>query len=92
MTADKNKPLAGKRVLVTRAREQSAELLQALAEAGAEPVLFPVMGFCVPANREPFDEALRSLERFDWLIFTSQNAVQAFSQRAAELRRQSCAD
>jgi uroporphyrinogen III methyltransferase / synthase len=85
LTADKNKPLAGKRVLVTRAREQSGELLQALTEAGAEPVLFPVMGFCAPANRAPFDEALRSLEQFDWLIFTSQNAVQAFSERAAEL-------
>jgi uroporphyrinogen III methyltransferase / synthase len=85
LTTDNNKPLAGKRVLVTRAREQCAELLQALTEAGAEPVLFPVMGFCAPANRAPFDEALRSLEQFDWVIFTSQNAVQAFSQRAAEL-------
>ncbi len=85
LTAGKNKPLAGKRVLVTRTREQAGEFLRALTDAGAEPVIFPAVGFYPPMNRAPFDEALRSLERFDWLIFTSRNAVHAFSQRAAEL-------
>ncbi|HYL09768.1 MAG TPA: uroporphyrinogen-III synthase [Candidatus Acidoferrales bacterium] len=86
MTADNDKPLAGKRVVVTRAREQAAELAGALREAGAEPVLLPMVGFSPPANAALFDEALRALDQFDWLIFTSQNAVQAFSQRAAELK------
>jgi uroporphyrinogen III methyltransferase/synthase len=86
LTADNDKPLAGKRVVVTRAREQAAELACALREAGAEPVLLPMVGFSPPANPAAFDEALGSLDQFDWLIFTSQNAVQAFSQRAAELK------
>ncbi|MCH7811191.1 MAG: uroporphyrinogen-III C-methyltransferase [Chloroflexi bacterium] len=74
------RPLFGKRVLVTRTREQASELARALAEAGAEPVELPTIEI-----KQRYDEAklkaaavALSEERYAWLIFTSANAVDIF--------------
>src|SRR5437899_1504051 len=83
---DKNhKPLAGKRVVVTRALEQSQSLLDALRAAGAEPVLLPLVAFASPDSSVELDACLRNSARFDWVFFTSQNALRAVQQRCAEL-------
>ncbi len=74
-------PLAGKRVVVTRAESQSAILAAALRARGAEVVSFPLIQILPPVDYAPLDSALRSLANFDWLIFTSQNAVTAVSDR-----------
>jgi uroporphyrinogen-III synthase len=78
-------PLAGRRILVTRAAHQSGKLSAALRAVGAEPVEVPVLEIRAPLSYEPLDAALRRLNEYDWLIFTSVNTVQAFQSRAADL-------
>jgi uroporphyrinogen-III synthase len=80
-----HKPLAGKRVVVTRAVEQSQSLADALREAGAEPVLLPLVAFAPPDNSTDLDSCLKNSSRFDWVFFTSQNALRAVQQHCASL-------
>ena len=78
-------PLAGRRVLVTRAVHQAGKLSDGLRALGAEPVEVPVLEIRPPASFEPLDAALRKLGDYDWLILTSANTVRAVTDRAAEL-------
>jgi uroporphyrinogen-III synthase len=78
-------PLAGKRVVITRAESQSASLAAALSANGAEVVSLPLIQILPPLDYVPLDSALRDLANFDWLIFTSQNAVTAISNRLSAL-------
>jgi uroporphyrinogen-III synthase len=78
-------PLAGKRVVITRAESQSATLAAALRAKGAEVVLLPLIQIVSPKDFTPLDSALSRLASFDWLIFTSQNAVAAVAGRLAAL-------
>ena len=77
--------LAGRRIAVTRAPEQAGELARLLAENGAEVVLCPLVAFERAEDSAPLDAALRRLKEFDWLLFTSQNAVRFFEERRREL-------
>ena len=79
------KPLAGKRVVVTRALEQSQSLIDALRDAGAEPVLLPMVAFAPADNLAELDACLKNSGRFDWVFFTSQNALRAVQQRCVAL-------
>jgi uroporphyrinogen III methyltransferase / synthase len=72
------RPLFGKRVLVTRPREQSAELCDALAVLGAEPIEAPMIRIAPPEDPAPLQEVAARAGEFDWIVFTSGNAVQAF--------------
>jgi uroporphyrinogen-III synthase len=84
--ADQNPlPLAGKRVVSTRAESQSASLTAALRAHGAEVVALPLIQILPPSDYSPFDSALLEFNSFDWLIFTSQNAVTATTDRLAAL-------
>jgi len=76
-------PLAGKRVVITRAESQSATLAAALRAHGAEVISLPLIQILPPLDYAPLDRALRDLAKFDWLIFTSQNAVTGVSDRLA---------
>jgi len=78
-------PLAGKRVVITRAESQSATLAAALRAHGAEVVSLPLIQILPPLDYAPLDSALRSQSSFGWLIFTSQNAVTAVAERLAVL-------
>jgi len=78
-------PLAGRRVLVTRAAHQAGKLSEGLRALGAEPVEVPVLEIQPPAGYDAIDLALRRLDSYDWLILTSANTVRAFAERAAEL-------
>jgi uroporphyrinogen-III synthase len=80
-------PLAGKRVIITRAKTQSAELLQKLTELGAIPISLPMLSFAPPADCSALDEALIHMDQFDWIIFTSANAVRAVIERGNTLER-----
>ena len=73
--------LAGKRVVVTRAAAQALDLLKALQYAGAVPILLPVIQILPPENYAALDGALRRLGEFDWILFTSQNAVRIVHER-----------
>jgi uroporphyrinogen-III synthase len=78
-------PLAGKRVLVTRAAHQAGKLSEGLCALGAEPVKVPVIEIRPPEDLAPLDRALRELSSYDWLILTSANTVRALADRAAAL-------
>lgn len=78
-------PLAGRRILVTRAAHQAGKLSEGLRALGAEPVEVPVLEIQPPTSFELLDEALRQFNQYDWLILTSANTVRVLAERAAEL-------
>lgn len=80
----RTKPLAGKRVLVTRTREQAGALSESLLAVGAQPVELPVIRIVPPEDWAPLDRALRALAEnaaYDWLILTSANGVKMVLER-----------
>ena len=78
-------PLAGKRILVTRARRQAGRLSEELSRLGAEPIEIPAIEIVPPASFEALDAAVEDPARFDWLIVTSTNAVRAIRERCEKL-------
>ncbi len=80
-----NRPLFGRRVLVTRTREQASTLSESLARLGAAPVEVPVIEVQGLDAYEALDDALRGMEGFDWLVFTSANGVAAVRERLLAL-------
>jgi uroporphyrinogen-III synthase/uroporphyrinogen III methyltransferase/synthase len=72
-------PLAGRRVLVTRAAHQAGKLSEGLRALGAEPVEVPVLEIQPPADSAPLDRALSLIDSYDWLILTSANTVHAIA-------------
>jgi uroporphyrinogen-III synthase len=78
-------PWNGKRVVVTRAEEQSKALVQALREKGAVPLPAPMVAFAPPDHPGLVDEAIRTMESYDWVFLTSQNAVRALQERCEVL-------
>ena len=79
------RPLFGKRILVTRPREAAAELADLLEALGAQAIEAPMIRILPPEDYGPLDEACATINRFDWVVFTSANAVDAF-MRAADGR------
>ena len=75
--------LFGHRIVITRAVEQSSDLVTKLERRGAIPISLPLVAFSTPENFAPLDAALRRWQEFDWVLFTSANAVQSVAQRAA---------
>jgi uroporphyrinogen-III synthase len=76
-------PLHNRRILVTRTRRQASDLAAQLEALGAITIAIPTIEIVPPASYAPLDEALGSLGDFDWLIFTSANAVEALAERLA---------
>lgn len=76
-----NKPLFGKRVLVTRSREQASTLSEAIEELGGEPLEFPTIKVTEPADYGPLDQAINEINTYAWVIFTSVNGVWSFFHR-----------
>jgi uroporphyrinogen III methyltransferase/synthase len=74
-------PLTGVTVAVTRAPEQSEQLVTMLLERGAEVLPFPTIQIADPEDPGPLDEAIRHLEVYSWVVFTSANAVDRFFAR-----------
>jgi uroporphyrinogen III methyltransferase/synthase len=73
-----NRPLFGKRIVVTRGRDQASELSQKLAILGAEVLEIPAIKLAQPDDRQGIVDAMLSLNSYDWLLFTSTNGVTAF--------------
>jgi uroporphyrinogen-III synthase len=78
-------PLAGRRIVVTRAERQSGGLRERLERQGAEVLLLPTIEIALPESYAPLDEALRAVKQFAWLVVTSTNAVRVIGERLAEL-------
>jgi uroporphyrinogen-III synthase len=71
------RPLEGRKVVVTRSREQAASFCARLEAEGAIPVVFPTIQF-VPLESERLDRSLSDLARYAWVVFTSGTAVDVF--------------
>lgn len=82
MAEDSANSLRGRRVVVTRAKEQSESLVQALQAQGAIPVLLPMVAFGPPDDPALVDQAIREIAQYDWLFLTSQNALRALQERS----------
>src|SRR4051812_25591664 len=76
-----NLPLAGRTVVITRAAAQSDEFINALEEYGATVFSCPTIEIREPESYERLDEAIEHLYGYDWVIFTSVNAVEFFLRR-----------
>ncbi|MGA6924961.1 MAG: uroporphyrinogen-III C-methyltransferase [Desulfosarcina sp.] len=78
------RPLMGRRIVVTRAREQASELVSKLTECGAECIQCPTIQVVAPSDGAPLDRAIEALDRYDWIVFTSVNGVDYFFRRLFE--------
>ncbi len=70
-------PLFGKRMLVTRAVHQAGSLAALLRDEGAQPILAPTIRIAPPLDCSPLHDAVTHLDCYDWVLFTSGNAVDA---------------
>ena len=82
------KPLLGKRIVITRARGQAGELSQLLKGYGAQVIEFPTIKIVPPDSWYPVDRAIENLETYHWVIFTSTNGVKFFLKRLKLKKRQ----
>jgi uroporphyrinogen III methyltransferase/synthase len=78
-----DRPLHGKLIVVTRPQHQAGPLAASLRELGADVVETPAIRIVPPEDWGPVDAALDRLEDFDWVVFTSVNAVEAFFGRVS---------
>ena len=76
-----DRPLSGQCVVVTRPKHQAAELAEPLASLGARVIEAPAISILPPADPGPLEDALRHLDRFDWIVFTSINGVEEVIRR-----------
>ncbi|OGR85533.1 MAG: hypothetical protein A2901_03310 [Elusimicrobia bacterium RIFCSPLOWO2_01_FULL_54_10] len=85
--------LKGVFIAVTRARGQASGFAGALRRMGARVLICPTILIAAPASYKPLDRAVRKLESYDWLIFTSANAVESFAKRLRRkpVRSKTCA-
>ena len=77
-------PLDGVRVVVTRAKAQAAEMVARLENLGAETIEMPTIAIAPPEDAGPIDAACDRIGTFDWVVFTSVNAVVRVARRLAE--------
>lgn len=84
-----NRPLFGKTVLVTRARDQASLLTERLEALGASCIEAPAIRIAPPDDYGPLDAAIAAIETYQWTIFTSPNGVDRFFARLLEKGRDS---
>lgn len=80
-----SKPLFGRRIVVTRTREQASELVERLEKLGAACEEFPTICIVPPESWEPLDDSIKRIKEFDWIVFTSVNGVSNFLGRLKAL-------
>jgi len=73
-----NRPLSGRRIVVTRSHEQAKDFIDMLEERGAEAISAQAIRIAAPDDPRPLEEACRNAGSFDWIIFASANAVDYF--------------
>lgn len=80
------RPLLGKRIVVTRAREQASSLLKILSDLGGDCLEFPTIEIVEADNTQPLVEAIANLSAYDWIVFTSVNGVGFFFEKLFEAK------
>ena len=73
-----NRALSGKRIVVTRTRQQAGALSSRLRELGADVIEIPTIRIEPPKDEREFAELVAYAHSYDWLVFTSPNGVDAF--------------
>lgn len=76
------KPLAGKKIIVTRDERQAVGLVEKINALGGEAVVFPTIKIVGPANLKPCRQVIKEIELYDWIVFSSVNSVKFFMQIA----------
>lgn len=76
-----DRPLAGRRIVVTRARKQAGSLAQRIEALGGEVIEFPTIEILPPVSFAALDNAVRQIESYGWIFFTSVNGVKFFLDR-----------
>ncbi|MFQ5533159.1 MAG: uroporphyrinogen-III C-methyltransferase, partial [Candidatus Methylomirabilales bacterium] len=82
-----SRPLFGRKIVVTRAREQQSSLAEQLEELGAEVLECPTIAIRPPESWDPLDRAISEVEQYAWILFSSVNGVQAFCDRLRKANR-----
>ena len=80
-----SKPFFGKRIVVTRSRDQASVFAEMLIDRGATTIEFPTIDVVPPACWDELDAAIKTIETCNWVIFTSANAVKFFMERLRSL-------
>ncbi len=78
-----DRPLFGRRVIVTRAREQASDFSALLGELGAQVIELPTIRIGPGPDPAAVDRAVGALAGYDWIVFTSVNGVAVFMERIA---------
>lgn len=81
-----NRPLFGKRVLVTRSKHQASALSRLLSQHGAQPVEMPLIDIQAVTDTSQLDRAITELDNYNWIIFSSVNGVETFFRRLNSLK------
>jgi uroporphyrinogen III methyltransferase/synthase len=81
------KPLFGRKILVTRSREQSRKMSDKIYASGGDPLAFPTIEITPPTSYGPLDAAIDKISSYDWVVFTSENGVELFFRRFFDLGR-----
>ncbi|MDM8535318.1 uroporphyrinogen-III C-methyltransferase [Desulfobacterales bacterium HSG17] len=76
-----NRPLLGKRMVITRSRAQASNLVEQLEAHGTDCMVCPMINIIPPDDFSPLDTAIGNLSDYDWIIFTSVNGVDSFFER-----------
>ncbi|WP_068415881.1 uroporphyrinogen-III C-methyltransferase [Planctomyces sp. SH-PL62] len=76
-----SRPLFGRRIVVTRPREEAERSSAALEALGAEVLIAPTVEILPPEDHGPLDDELDRIGEYDWLVFTSANGVRGFFDR-----------
>jgi uroporphyrinogen III methyltransferase/synthase len=86
--AAENRPLSGRRIVITRPTSQARAFARAIEELGGEVVEFPTIEIVPPLSYDPLDRAIKQIESYHWLVFTSVNGVSHFWGRFLHLKRE----
>lgn len=81
----KKQTLTGRRIAITRAREQASELAEKLEALGAEPVELPLIRISKEISKQNLADTMLELGSYDWIVFTSANGVRFFFDQFFEL-------
>ncbi len=79
-----NRPLMGKKIVVTRAREQASDLVRSLSEHGADCLEYPMIKIVPSDDFSPLDRAIENIASYNYLVFTSVNGIDFFFERLFE--------
>jgi uroporphyrinogen III methyltransferase/synthase len=80
-----NRPLDGRMVLITRQESQAGETVARLQALGASVISCPTIQTIAPASWDRLDSAIKAIDRYGWIVFTSSNGVTFFMERLAQL-------